>query len=119
MCCGTSDDRARDRWILRGGPSGGWLAALATCAGCEAASGSKRRAYSTGLRGCSLGWSIEVTLVHRMARLGDAVDGRPRFRVCYHEALEVGLSEHQQPAIGQRRYVRLTRPARKQRHLSE
>ena len=54
-----------------------------------------------------------------MARRRDAVDRLSCLRIGGHEVLEIGFPEHQQATIGQRRYVRLTRTARKQSHLAE
>src|ERR1700730_3264992 len=78
-----------------------------------------RPSDSDKLQRCNLGGAIAVTLVHQLARLGDAVDRGSGFGVCRHESLEVGFSQHEQPAIGQSRYIRLPRPAGKQGHLSE
>src|SRR6516225_11067105 len=54
-----------------------------------------------------------------MARRCDAVDRFFGFRIGRDEVLEIRFPEHEQPAIGQRRDVRVTRPARKQSHFAE
>ena len=63
------------------------------------------------LQRCGFRGSLAALLVHRKARRSDAVNRLSGFRIGCHELLEIGFSEHQQPAIGQRRYVRLARPA--------
>src|SRR6516165_335777 len=65
------------------------------------------------------GCAIAVLQVHRLARRCDAVDSVSCLRIGSHEALEIRFPEHQEPAIGQCRYVSLTRPTRKQSHCPE
>ena len=54
-----------------------------------------------------------------MACSCDAVDRLSCFWIGGHESLEIGPAEHQQPAIGQRHDVGLTRPTREQSHFPE
>src|SRR5579871_1154248 len=60
-----------------------------------------------------------IGAVQRRPRLGDLVDLEADVAVVAHEAVEVGLAEDEQPAIGQRTDVGLARLAGQERQFAE
>jgi hypothetical protein len=69
--------------------------------------------------GRRLGSSIVVIPVHRKPPLRNTFDDGSGIGIRRDEAIEVGLSQHQQLAVAQRHNVGLARPARQQRHFAE
>ena len=71
------------------------------------------------LSGGCLGGPIVVISIHREPRLCHTVDDGSGIGIRRDEAIEVGLSQHQQSAVAQSHYVGLARPASQQGHFAE
>ena len=63
--------------------------------------------------------SVMVILVHRQARLRDTINNYSSIGVRRDEAIEIGLSQNQQPTITQGDYVRLPPASGQQSHFAK